>query len=488
VSRLAIRWRMTVWYGAALCLILVLFSGATYLRYRSEAWKAFDIDLRNNLDTLQGEWLEEFGEAQRGDASGPASAPREGIYATAARRTLEDFRLNGLYAEIRRGASGQMLLARIPGAGLGPGEPLLTEATWKGAAESRKTRTLVLAGGRRAVVRGFQSPGEEETIALAVGDRTILVEETLASIRRALFELGTVGVLLAIVGGYLLAARALAPIDALTVQAGRMASAPMAGGPRRLDVPTADDEVGRLALTFNDLLERIESSMTQTRQFIADAAHELKTPISIVRAEAELALSGDRSRDDQRTALRAIADESARLSHLVRDVTLLAEGETLDLPLERRLVDLAELLHEVVASLRALAASREISVEVEATGSCELRGDERLLRKIATNLVENAVKFSPCRSRIGVAVFREQSHVELRVLDEAPTLSETEREKVFGRFYRSQTARSSGAAGSGLGLAIVRWAIRLHGGSIRVEPRAPEGNVFVAEFPLAGEP
>jgi signal transduction histidine kinase len=488
VTRLPIRWRMTLWYGAAVCLILMLFSGATYLRYRAEAWKAFDIDLRNNLDTLQGEWLEEFGEAKRGDGARDASDARAGIYATAARRTLEDFRLNGLYAEIRQGGSAEAVMARIPGAGLGPGKALLADADWKSAAKAGKTRTLVLPGGRRAVIRAFRSPGEGETIALAVADRTILVEDTLASIRRSLVELGTAGVLLAMVGGYLLAARALAPIDALTVQAGRMASVPVAGGPRRLDVPNADDELGRLARTFNDLLERIESSMSQTRQFIADAAHELKTPVSIVRAEAELALSGERSRDDQRTALRAIADESARLSHLVRDVTLLAEGETLDLPLERRLVDLTELLHEVVGSLRALAASREISVEIESTGSCQLRGDERLLRKIATNLVENAIKFSPGRSRIGVAVFRETMHTELRVLDEAPTLNTDEREKVFARFYRSQKARSSGEAGSGLGLAIVRWAVKLHGGSIRVEPRTPEGNVFVAEFPLAEEP
>jgi len=141
----------------------------------------------------------------------------------------------------------------------------------------------------------------------------------------------------------------------------------------------------------------------------------------------------------------------------------------------------------VTRSLRALAASREISVEVEAIGSCQLRGDERLLRKIAMNLVENAIKFSPCRSRIGVSLCREGDRIELRVLDQAPTLGASERERVFERFYRSQGARSSGTAGSGLGLAIVRWGVALHGGRIRVEPRMPEGNVFVADFPLGRE-
>jgi two-component system OmpR family sensor kinase len=264
-----------------------------------------------------------------------------------------------------------------------------------------------------------------------------------------------------------------------------MAAVPTPTEPRRLEVPSTEDELARLARTFNHLLERIEESIGRTRAFIADAAHELKTPISIVRAEAELALAGERSRAEDHQALQAIADESARLSHLVSDLTLLAEGETLDLPLEHRLVDLAELLHDVTRSLRALAASREITVEVEATGSCQLRGDERLLRKIAMNLVENAIKFSPCRSRIGVVVSREGEHIDLRVLDEAPTLDGTDSQRVFERFYRSQEVRSSGAAGSGLGLAIVRWAVGLHGGRIRVEPRAPVGNMFVAEFPVA---
>jgi signal transduction histidine kinase len=478
---------MTAWYGAALCLILVLFSGATYLRYRTAAWNAFDADMRNNLDALEGEWLAELREAKSGArAPAPADAPVS-PYAIAAQRTVSGFRLNGLYAEIRRGGSAPALLARIPGAGLGPGEALLDDAVWKGVAEGRQERVLALPRGRRALIRSFISPGENEPVTLVVADRTVLVEDTLTSIRRAFLELGSGGLLLAIVGGYLLAARALAPIDSLTAQAGRMAAAPTSSEPRRLDVPQTDDELARLARTFNHLLERIEESIERTRHFIADAAHELKTPISIVRTEAELALAGERSQEEHRSALRAIADESARLSHLVSDLTLLAEGETLDLPLEHRLVDLVELLHDVTRSLRALAASREISVEVEAIGSCQLRGDERLLRKIAMNLVENAIKFSPCRSRIGVSLCREGDRIELRVLDQAPTLGASERERVFERFYRSQEARSSGTAGSGLGLAIVRWGVALHGGRIRVEPRMPEGNVFVADFPLGRE-
>jgi signal transduction histidine kinase len=249
-------------------------------------------------------------------------------------------------------------------------------------------------------------------------------------------------------------------------------------------VSNPDDELGRLAKTFNDLLARLESSARQMRGFVADAAHELKTPVSVVRAEAELSLSGDRSLEDSRDALRAIARQSEELSRLVSDLTLLAEGETFDHPLERRLVDLNELAHEVTRSQRALAAGREVVVDVESTGCVEYRGDERLLRQVLKNLVENAIKFSRSPGHVGVSVSEEPRAIEVRVLDEAPTLSAADREKVFERFYRTQQSRSADVPGSGLGLAIARWAVRLHGGEIRVEPRGSAGNVFVVTFPL----
>jgi two-component system, OmpR family, sensor kinase len=331
----------------------------------------------------------------------------------------------------------------------------------------------------------FEVPGEASPVTIAVADRTLLLDGTLASIRRAFYALGAGGLLLALVGGYWLASRALRPIDDLTRQAGSMASLPGAG-PHQLDVPPLGDELSRLALTFNRLLARIDSSMTQTRTFLADAAHELKTPVAIVRSEAELALTEGRSLEECREALRAIGAESVRLSSLISDLTLLAEGQLLEHPLERRLVDFGELMQEVARSLRQLAASRGIAVDIETSGPVELRCDERLVRRIATNLVENAIKFSPPDSPIGIAVSGEDGRVELRVLDAAATLAADERDRVFDRFYRSPAARSGDVSGSGLGLAIARWAVELHGGRIRVEPRAQGGNVFIVELPASG--
>ena len=486
MTRLSIRWRLTLWYGAALAAILMIFSAATYWRYRAAATAAFDADLVNNLEVLQGELVEELSEAKT-EADGKAGDHAD-VERSAAIATLENFRLNAMYAEIRRGSRAETVLARLPGGGVAVGREIVGGSTWSELSAAPPATRVLSAGPRvRAAIRAFQPPGDAEPLLLVVAEQTTLVDQTLGSIRRSLIEFGAVGLLLALAGGYWLATRALRPIDLMTTQARDMAGLGSRQGLRRLDVANPGDELGRLALTFNRLLERIESSVTQMKDFVADAAHELKTPVSIVRTEAELSLSANRSVDEYRESLGAIARESEQLSNLVRDLTLLAEGETLEYPLERRLVDLNELIHEVVRSLRGLAGHRRVSVAMEPSGGIEYRGDERLLRQTFTNLVENAIKFSREGGRVGICVQEAGGFVEVRVLDEAPTLPASDRERVFERFYRAQQSRSSDVAGSGLGLAIVRWAVGLHGGHVRVEGREGSGNVFVVILPTFPE-
>ena len=472
-----------------MCAIVGLFSVATYIPYRAAALRAFDLDLRDNLDTLQSALGEELREA-RAKSANPAAADPAELMRAAAGEALGEFRLTRLYAELRSGAAGETRVAALARDGAEPARSLLSDSQWARIAASSpgRARVVTLPEGMRGVARTFLPAGSATRVSMVVADRTRLVDQTLASMRRVLVEYGLAGLALALAGGYWVARRALHPIEVFTAQASEMAAAPSTPG-ARLDLPNRDDELGRLGASFNLLLERIEQSLTRTRAFIADAAHELKTPVAIVRTEAELSLSRVRSLEESREALGAIAAESARLSRLVSDLTLLAEGETLEHPLERRLVDLTELVHEVVRSLRTLATSRHATVEVEARPGLEFRGDERLLRQILVNLVENAIKYSQPPARIGIAVDQENGRVEVRVLDEAATLSADERERVFERFYRSRRTGEGGASGSGLGLAIVRWAVALHGGSIRIEPRGvSSGNAFIAEFPLNPPP
>jgi len=478
VSFLPIRWRLTLWYGAVLGAILVLVSVAAYARYRAAAWRAFDTALLGGLDAVEGALRDEIRETVQ---ASPAPADALDRVRRASQTTLEEFPLNGRIAEIRAGADGETPLAHA--GDLPAGAIPLGGATPARLARTGRAEIVAAGPGRRAAVRSFRPSPELPAVTVAIAERTVPVEETLAAIRASLLEVGGAGLALALLGGYWLATRTLRPIATLTAQAGRMAEASDAGGAHRLEIRNPDDELGRLAATFNRLLERLESANDQLKRFIADTAHELKTPVAIIRAEAELTLSSPRPAEAYRESLATIAAESARLSQRVGDLTLLAEGQTLTHPLERRLVDLTELAHEVRRSLRPVAAGRGVRIEVDADRGVEYRGDERLLRQTFLNLSENAVKFSPAGGRVTVGVSEVAGRCEVRFADDAPTLSPADRERVFERFYRTAEARDDGASGSGLGLAIVRWAVALHGGSVRVEPRSPNGNLFVIALP-----
>ena len=435
-----------------------------------------------NLNTLSKAFEEELREA-RGSVAGAEDLSPLALQ-RASSTTLDDFRLSGMFAEMRQGERAEKLLGRIPEGT--PRSVAVDTGQWAWIAAADTPVILRFGPGYRAAARSYTYPGFPVRVSIAVAGELAPLETALQSVRRSLVQLGVAGLGLALAGGYWLATRTLRPISTLTEQAASMAALPASDGTHRLAIANSEDELGHLAATFNQLLERIDASASQVRAFVADAAHEMKTPVAIVRTESELALSEKPSVEQMRQALAAIASESERLSQLVSDLTLLAEGQALEHPLERRLVDLDELVEDVVASLRPIAAARGVTVKATLAESAEYRGDERLLRRVTINLLENAIKFSPPQAEILVQVSRKPDAFALDFLDEAETLTAEERSRVFDRFYRTRAARSGGTTGSGLGLAIVQWAVRLHGGRVDVEPKAPRGNRFRVFLPHAG--
>jgi signal transduction histidine kinase len=401
---------------------------------------------------------------------------------------MDQFRLSGMYGEIRIGNDGGILLARVSETGSLETVGRVPGGEWPRIARSDASRIFGMGPSLRGVSKSIWFPAEQQRVSVVVAGSTDLLEATLVSFRTFLAELALAGLIVAVVGGYWLAARTLGPIAALTEQVESMAARPPGGGPHRVDLVNEEDELGRLGGMFNVLLAKIDAAADHMRTFLADAAHEMKTPVAIVRTEAELSLVNGRSSDELRQALASIVGESERLSHLVRDLTLLAEGQALEHPVQRRLVDLNELVRDVVHSLRLPTAERGLKVSVEAAERAEYKGDERLLRQMLTNLLENAIKFSPAGSLIEIGVAEERGGYEIDVLDRAGTLAPEERMRVFDRFYRTPSARDAAATGSGLGLAIVQWAVRLHGGDVCVEPRTPTGNRFVVRLPRPTPP
>jgi heavy metal sensor kinase len=480
---LSIRWRLTLWYGLALALTFGLLCAAIYARSRAALDESADADLLKDLKVFQSELAEEIEEDKASslrDSHGtrPAQTP-EDVLRRASNSAFSELRLAGISAEIRYGSRAEILLGRS----------LAKEHDTVAVEALARARAGARAGIPGPVLPGYRSVFQNTPTIAGYGPLTfVLVEDTemfdqsLRAIRKSLVGLSVLGVLLAIGGGYILAFRALRPIDSLGKQAAQLLEA-RAVSAHRLEAANEDDELGRLANVFNQLLERLDAALAQMKRFVEDAAHELRTPVSLVRGEAELALSKDRSAGEYRDALKAIAGEGSHLSRLVRDLTLLSHAQVDESPIEGRLVDLGEIVDETIRALRCPAEARRIRIDVNGSYGVQCVGDEHLIREILSNLIENAIKFSPESSSARVEVHAGDSSTEIRVADQAPTIAESERERVFERFYRGAAARSGEIDGSGLGLAIVRSAAERHGGSVRIEPAFPSGNVFIVSLP-----
>jgi len=288
-------------------------------------------------------------------------------------------------------------------------------------------------------------------------------------------------VALAGAGGYLMARRALAPIDQLAAESRRITADRLH---ERLTVRNAQDEIGRLAAVVNETFGRLESSFDQLRRFTADASHELRTPLSVIRGIGELGLRETRTPAEYKEAMGSMLEEVDRLTRLVDTLLQLSRGDAGMLRLSRDVVDLADLAREVAASLNLLAEERRQRVDVAAAASVRVLADRSVLRDAVTNLVDNAIKYSPAGSTIRIHVDGGPERATLTVADEGAGIAPEHRDRIFDRFYRIDEARSREMGGAGLGLAIAKWAVEANGGQIALEPAAI-GSVFRISLPRA---
>ncbi len=326
----------------------------------------------------------------------------------------------------------------------------------------------VLQGGR--VVRVVQ-----------VGTSLQSVFETRKRYLLIMAGLLPVGVLLAGAGGWVLARRALQPVDRMTEAANRIGAAHLA---ERLEETGADDELDRLARTLNGMLARLDGAFSQVRRFTADASHELQTPLTILKGELEVALRSARSPEEYRETLQSGLDEVNRMIELVNDLLLLARSEAGVLRRERHLLDLAELVQQVGLRMKMIADSRSVELSIGPTGPALVLGDENLLTRLLSNLVENGIKYSGAGGRVSIGLELQGDRAAIHVTDTGPGIPEDLHEQVFQPFFRSPDALTQ--RGVGLGLSIARSVALAHSGTLEVRSSPGRGSTFTVRLPLAG--
>ena len=329
----------------------------------------------------------------------------------------------------------------------------------------------------RYVVRRGHVQGQNYLIAVGVPLKDVREHW------RALVQASAIGlpVVLAIgvAGGRWLGRHGLRPLTTMAAQARAITEHTTES---RLNVPPVNDELSQLGESFNHVLARLGHALAEQRRFMADASHELRTPVSIIRTAAEVTLSRPtREAEEYREALDAIAQQSGRLGRLVDDMLVLARADAGGYPMSTTDVDLGEIARASVRDLTLQASERQIVMTSDVPLAAFVRGDEALLRRTIVNLLQNAIIYTPVGGRAGVKLSGDGETVELRVWDSGPGIAPEDQARVFERFVRLDPARGGG--GAGLGLAIARWIVDAHGGSLLLEKSGPGGSVFLLRLP-----
>ncbi|MBA2393481.1 MAG: HAMP domain-containing histidine kinase [Ktedonobacteraceae bacterium] len=316
-----------------------------------------------------------------------------------------------------------------------------------------------------------------------VGEALTQFNRTLQNMLLEFLIIIPIVLVLGAIGSYWLAARAFAPIGRLTrttrhIQEGNLQ--------QRVPLPRAHDEVFALAQTLNEMIERLEESFTRQRRFVADASHELRTPIAAIRSIADLALAKELAPQEYVNLLNTIHTEAERMGHLISDLLALARSDEGKTQLEYEPVRLDLLVQAVVANAEVLANERGITTHVHAQKAITIPADEVRLIQAVMNLLDNAILYTNAGGEVSITLEEKCTRVFLSVHDTGIGITPEHLPHIFERFYRVDQARArTEGNSSGLGLAIVAWTVKAHHGLINVESEPGRGSTFTIILPLA---
>jgi len=463
-----LRWRITFAYAGVLALLISIFAAAVDLGAKSVLLSS----AADRSAAVSGQLTKEL-ETLTNSPFGPVSVRT----ALADPSFLDEFAGPDLYVEAFNefghavGRSTNLGTVDLPTTGLQPFQPrTATPGLHWGLTTFNGQRTLVNWRSVRkdnrteAVVYVAQSLGASDAI--------------LRSFRLFLLTFLMIALCVIVLASISLARAALGPIGEITRAAREISSEELG---KRLNWKDRADELGALAQTFDDMLERLEAGFARERRFVADASHELKTPLTVINANAQmLARWGSQDEHVLREALLAIQTESATMARVINAMLTLAKTDHPQ-ALAREHVDLGAIVKDVGSSLRATASAKGLHLQVDASEGAIVHGEPGLLRQLVTNLTENAIKFTDAGT-VTLEVTKNNGTAQLTVRDTGRGIPDDALPHIFDRFYRADPARSRAVEGTGLGLAVVNNIVRAHEGDIEVRSELGHGTAFAVRF------
>jgi two-component system, OmpR family, sensor kinase len=467
----SVRIRLTLWYMSVLALVLVGFSVVVYTLLSRTLYERVDEGLRAVVEVAIKSLSNDIEEGQSRESAAQSTVNELfnrqqalAIFDESARLLAENTSHKDLYMQL----------------------PVLNSIPEKEAHLFTVTEVDDDDDLHRVAVQRVTIPPANIPYIILITQRLETVDDELRALRKILFYAVPISLVVAGLGGWFLARKSLAPVVAMSDQARRIGAENL---DRQLPVANPRDELGKLATTFNELLARLNSSFAQQRQFMADASHELRTPISVMHTTADVTLEQKRRDEiEYRDALKIVDEQARRLGRIVEDMFILSRADAGHYQLRKSKFYLDELLEETSRAAEVLASAKDVNVRLTNSPEALVFGDEDLLRQMILNLLDNAIKYTPTGGEVQVRLYRQQEKFMIEISDTGAGIPADAQDHIFKRFYRVDKSRSrlenQKGSGAGLGLAIARWIAEAHNGTLDLLKSDPSGSAFIAKLPI----
>jgi heavy metal sensor kinase len=461
---LPIKWRLTVWYGGVLSLILIIFASGIFIYFKNSLQDSIDAKIRSIGEVLSSSMTETHGASVFGNFE----------------RYLENV--------LGRKPKGKLIQIMDSSGRIGAkmsdieGETLPTSfnALERAMRGEIVYETIERTKPRLRMVTIPIMDNKKVTSVVQVGTSLEDFDETIRKLLLIIIISIPTSIIVTIVVGYFMAKKALKPVDQIRRAAVKISSSNL---DEKIDITGRRDELGRLAETFNAMIGRLKDAFQRINQFSIDVSHELKTPLTILKGETEVALRKEREKDDYQKLLLSNLEEIDRMSCIIDDLLLLSKADTKEIKLNIEEVALRDLIMDVCMNMKVVADKKDVDLQISELEDVRLKGDELKLRRMLLNIVENGIKYSHIGGKVSVSSYVNDGYAKIDVKDDGIGISEEDIKYVFDRFYRADRSRKR-ESGSGLGLSISRWIAEAHKGSIEVKSQPVQGSMFTIKLPL----
>ncbi|HEY3743208.1 MAG TPA: ATP-binding protein [Bryobacteraceae bacterium] len=453
----SLRFRLAVWYFSTVAAICLLAGGGYWFTIQRALGHALDQGLRFRMMGLH-QFIEEMDPTGIGEIATKLSETSE------LAELYEVFDENGTLIVQSTGLERHHVRNHPPP---NLGSEMRFESGGTHDFELRLAWQQVNVGGR--------------TLILGVADPQRKYEGVLHALNSILLLSAPLIIGLATISGVWLGRRALEPVKRIADDARSITETNLSA---RLAVPDSQDELQQLSETLNEMLDRIEQSFTRTKQFTADASHELRAPMTLIHTAAQFSLRKERSREELVDSMRKILRESKRTSALINDLLVLARGDSGRDTVELKSIDVVPLLRDLSEQAAGVAAAKDLRLTLHLPiQPLTVRGEEAKLQQLLLILLDNAIKYTPSGGSVEIAGTEDDKNVSIIFTDTGVGIAADDLPRIFERFWRADKVRSRDAGGTGLGLAIAKQIAAEHGAALNVESEAGRGSVFTLRFP-----